>query len=188
MEGSTSTGDLSCREMRKVAILGHSYVSRLRFDSPMKMPWFELAKYGSPGAKVSNIMQRPVWEEFIDYQPEFTLLLLGGNDINENTIPSELGREIAELALTVEELTGGACHIISIEPRLQPRGITPRRYKTVKNAVNRCLGRLPDSKFRFHGMGIENEDLGSDGVHLNAEGSDILLHRLIELIEECLGA
>lgn len=174
-------------KMRKVAILGHSFVSRLRFESPMEMAGIEISKYGSPGAKVSNIMQRSVWQEFIEYQPEFTLLLLGGNDIDENTVPSELGREIAELARKVEELTGGKCHIMSIEPRLQPRDITPGRYKTVKNAVNRCLGRLPDSKSRFHGMAMENEDLGRDGVHLHAAGNDKLLRRLIELIEEYFG-
>lgn len=184
MAGSTSRGDFS---FRKVAILGHSYVSRLRFDSPMNMPWGEISKYGFPGAKVSNVMQRPDWQDFIAYQPDFTLLLIGGNDINDSSRPSELGREITAFALKVEELTRGACHIMSIEPRLNPRDITPCRYKTVKNAVNRCLGRLPDSKYRFHGMGIENEDLGSDGVHLNAVGNDKLLHRIIEIIQECLG-
>ena len=167
---------------KKIAILGHSYVSRLRFTSPLKVPGFEVRKFGSPRAKVTNIMERPVWEECIPYRPDYTLLLLGGNDINVNTKPSDLGREISNLTLKVEELTGGVCHLINIESCLQPRDILPDRYKTI-----RCLGRYVHLKHRVTGMGMETDDLGQDGVHLSAEGNEKLLQLLLQQCHDFFG-
>lgn len=170
--------------VRKVGILGHSYVNRLPFESPLQLPSFEVRKFGSSGAKVSNITQRSVWYSFLDYKPDLVLLMLGGNDINVNTQTTSLCHEIKNLAIMIEELTGANCMIMNIEPRLQPRDISPDLYNTYKNAVNRSLGRIPDSKSRIRGMGIEKEDLCHDGVHLSVIGNEKLMKRLLAICNE----
>lgn len=184
MAVSTTLCDLQRRNVRRVAILGHSYVSNLEFRSPLTTVCFEIRKFGSPGAKITDITERKAWQDMLIYRPELTLLVLGGNDINQDTTPSELGRKIKDLALEVEWLTGGVCLILNIEPRLQPRDISVRCYTSMRHAVNRCLGRLPDSKYRLRGMAIRNEDLARDGVHLNPAGNERLLRRIIEIIEK----
>lgn len=174
-------GASSSRPSMKIAVLGHSYVNRLDFVSPLNLPWCVLRKFGAPGATVSSIKHSSAWENCIHYRPDVILLVLGGNDIKFNTSPRKLSREIISLALELEEAIHCQCHIFSIEPRLKPRGLTSDHYNTIKNAVNRGLGRHPNSKSRFHGIGVAQEDLGSDGVHLSLEGNKKLFRRIVEV-------
>ncbi|KAK3888373.1 hypothetical protein Pcinc_007573 [Petrolisthes cinctipes] len=176
-----STSQASSDPVKKVVILGHSYVRRLPFTSPLQLPWFEVRKFDSPGAKVSNITQRSEWMRCMEYRPDIVLLVLGGNDINVDTKPNELSHKIKDLALLIEELTGADCLILSIEPRLQPRDISSGQYNTITRSVNRLLGRMLDSKSRFRGSGLQKEDLGYDGVHLSLEGNQKLFKKLINI-------
>ncbi|KAK3885041.1 hypothetical protein Pcinc_010695 [Petrolisthes cinctipes] len=174
-----STSQASSDPVKTVGILGLSYVRRLPFASPLQLPWFEVRKFDSPGAKVSNITQRSEWMRCMEYRPDIVLLVLGGNDINVDTKPNEFSHKIKDLALLIEELTGADCLILSIEPRLQPRDISSGQYNTTTRSVNRLLGRMLDSKSRFWGSGLQKEDLGYDGVHLSLEGNQQLLKNLL---------
>ena len=110
--------------------------------------------------------------------------MLGGNDITSETSLSDLAQAIEALALQVEELTGGAVIILTVENRLQARNLSVERYKAIKNSTNRWLRKvLPNTKARCHPCGVMDGHLGPDGVHLNEAGNAALLETIIKLAE-----
>lgn len=177
-ENFVPSDSVNPRPIKKAAILGHSYVSRFFIDRPVYHPWFRLLKFSAPGAKVGDIRERPVWQEFLLYKPELTFLVLGGNDLCEETQPLSLAREIVDLSREIEESTGGRCVIVGIESRTSPRGLTPARYNKIKNSVNRGIRRLPFGSTRYVPMEMSKDELW-DGVHLNPTASQDLFHRLV---------
>lgn len=170
---------------KSVAVFGHSYAHHL-FPTPhySHRP-FIFHKFAVCGGRVASIRQTQTWERLLTHNPGLTILLIGGNDISGDTEPRELAKAIETLALEIEEATGGNTFILSLENRLKPRGLTSVRYKSIKNGVNRWLRKiLPAAKPRFRPVGVMDEHLGPDGVHLNEAGNQALLNRMIELAEE----
>lgn len=94
----------------------HSYVSRLDFVSPLDLLWSEIWKFRSLSGKVSGIQQSSACERCIEFSPDLSLLVLGGNDINFSAGPRLHAHEIKSLAFLLEEVTGSHCHILSNEP------------------------------------------------------------------------
>ncbi len=170
--------------IKRVALLGHSYVWRLFINKPMYHPDFILRKFPQPGGKVKTITDKPIWEEFLSYEPDLTVLVLGGNDIDSKTVPKQLAKEIESLVLEIEQKTGHTCLVIGIESRTRPRPpLTPVSYNKIKNAVNRWLRHiLPGTKNNFTAMGMKKDELCWDGVHLGIEGCINLFERLVVTI------
>ncbi len=174
--------------IKKVALLGHSYVSRLFVNKPIYHPDFILRKFPQPGGKVKTITEKPIWEEFLRYEPDLTVLVLGGNDIDSKTVLRQLAKEIESLVLEIEQKTGHTCLVIGIESRTRPRPpLTPVSYNKIKNAVNRWLRHiLPGTKDNFTAMGMKKNEMCWDGVHLAIEGCISLFERLVVTIRNHL--
>ena len=173
------------RPIKKIAIAGHSYVSRLNITEPVYQPWFTVRKFAAPGATVSSFPTSRAWVDLGRYRPDFTYLILGGNDIHRNTNVRQLVTELADLTLKVEDHTGGRCHIVGIEARSAPRDISPDRYRRIKNAVNRDLKRVPHILPRYCNMNMDPAH-SWDGVHLDRHGSQLLTDHLLTRVREYL--
>ena len=168
--------------MKKVTTFCHLYVNRLFIERPVSHPGVFFRKFSLPGATVNNIRSAAIFQELTTYQPDLTFLVIGGNDIQTDTVPRDLANHIQDLCKEIEEVTGGHCIIIGIEKRSQPRNISEADYRRVKNAVNRWLHRqLPYTKTRFEPMAMVSEDLAWDGVHMTREGNERLFGRLVNL-------
>ena len=173
--------------LKKIAIFGHSYTSRFRVDKPLLFPGHYLQLFDVPGGKVSTIKSTGKWQALLSYAPELTILMLGGNDITENTTPKDLALEIEQLVKEIEEATRGHCLIIGIESRVRPRGLSAETFNKIKNGVNRWLKRLlPYTRSRYHSMCMHKEEL-VDGVHLTLAAQDNLFKRVIQISMEFFG-
>ena len=96
---------------KKVAVLGHSFVR----DLPL--PTGNLLDNNSntrvlnrkvfvPGATVASMQISRVWDRFLNFKPDLTFLLIGGNDITPQSLPADIARSIISLGKKVKEETG----------------------------------------------------------------------------------
>ena len=156
---------------RKVAILGHSFVR----DLPLKAGSLLAGdsnkvvlrkKFFVPGATVPSIRGGRVWDRFLNFKPDLTFLLIGGNDITTNSSPPIIARSIISLAKEIKELTTGEVKIITVERRPVPRGVTASCYNRQRTSINRYL-KHRDSFAKERIVFSEARDGNSqDGVHL----------------------
>ena len=173
------------RPIKKIALAGHSYVTRLQITEPVYQPWFTVRKFAAPGATVASFPNSRAWADLGRYRPDFTFLILGGNDIRRDTKVRDLVTALADLTLRVEDHTGGRCHVVGLEARSVPRDISPDRYRRIKNAVNRDLKRVPHILQRYCCMNMDPAH-SNDGVHLDAYGSQQLMDHLLTRVREYL--
>ena len=184
-ENFTPTKAENHTPIRKVAITGHSYVTRLNITAPLYDPCFQIRKFPAPGATVTSFPQSQAWSDLVEYRPDYTCLILGGNDIRGDTVVRDLVEALADLVLKIESQTGGWCFIVGIEARDKPRDVSPDQYRRVKNAVNKVLKRIPRIRGRYVPMNMDPIN-SSDGVHLNPHGSELLFNHLLHVVRECL--
>ena len=164
-------------------ILAHSYVYALEPDRPEYEPGFAITSCAASGAKTTNLRYSPAWRRMREIDPDLTFLVIGGNDIDPDTVVKEVANNIKGLAQEIEEITGGFCVIIGVEYRLEnPRsGVTREVYGKIRNSINRYLSRnIRWTQNRFLALHTFEEDFQPDGVHLRPEASKKLLDRIIE--------
>ena len=172
--------------LNKVAVLGHSYVKRLPEPSPTLARRLQFRFFPKGGAKAATIVNEPVFSELCDFQPDLTFLIIGGNDITENTVIPNLAEKIIGVAKDVEDKAGGHCLIMGIESRFALSDFT--QYNKIKNGINRYLRWKTDfSKTRYRPMEMSKEDLAADGVHLTPLGSQKLYDLIVRTAEKHLG-
>ena len=147
----------------------------------------QVKRFAKPGGTVASFRQSSAWEALVAWRPDFTLLVIGGNDVREGVCVWTLVGQLADLVLEVEAATGGRCHIVGIESRDNPRGIAPTEFKRIKNAVNRGLKRVHRIKNRYTPMSFYHEYLSWDGVHLDDRGSERLLQHLLADVRRYYG-
>ena len=166
--------------MRKVAIAGHSYAGRFQLEKRLYQPGnLIVRRFAKPGGTIDRFRASGAWEALVNWKPDFTFLILGGNDITDGLDVHQLVGRLADVVLEVERETGGRCHIVGIECRDNPRNISPHDFKKVKNAVNKSLRRVYRIKGRYTPMQFYHEYLSWDGVHLDNRGSTKLLQHLL---------
>ena len=103
------------------------------------------------------------------------------NDIHHGIVPKELAYAMRDLSESVEQVTGGACMVVGIEKRPNPRGTSAKEYNTIRNGVNRFLKRdIPFTKIRYMSIDTGDSDFRSDGVHLTQEASRKLLSKIFD--------
>ena len=91
-------GDFQAVESRvvekKVAVLGHSFVRDLPLSASGQLnnnyDHVLRRKFFVPGATVALIQSGGVWERFLDYKPDLTFFLIGGNDIAAPSLPADI--------------------------------------------------------------------------------------------------
>ena len=177
---------------RKVAILGHSFVRNLPL--PAGIPYgvgnenVALSRrFFLPGATIESIQQGRVWQRFLEYRPNLTFLLIGGNDITSQSQPANIARAIITLAKRVRDLTCGEVKIITIENRPAPHRISAVRYNRQRTSINRYLKhRDPFTVGRLVFAEATDRD-SQDGVHLRDSAMEDLAHNLRWHIEQFAG-
>ena len=169
----------------KVAVFGHSYVARLNESCPKVVDGRLLKLFWLGGATTFIIQFSHAFDRLVQYQPELTILLIGGNDIKPETQPRQLAAAIEQLAQRIEERTGGHCLILGIEKRSNPRGMSAEQFHKVRNAVNRNLRqKLVFARDRYHPMEMSTEQLTYDGVHLNQVGTEHLFEVILQMVQD----
>ena len=168
--------------IKKVCVLGHSYVRRIIVNEYLYEPFFTVTPLSAPGATIAGFRQTEAWGRFVDLKPDLTFLVLGGNDLHPDTDAGELARGIEELAREVEALSGGSVIIIGIEKRQDPRYMTAAAFNTLRNRVNRYLkAYIPWTRTRYHSMCTHEEDFSLDGIHLHEDAQESMFEMLLGL-------
>ena len=178
--GEGATGGVPSYPVRRIAIAGHSYVGRLNLSRTLYQPGnLQVRRFAKPGGTITSFRTSGAWDALVRWRPDLTFLVLGGNDIVDGVCVWTLVGRLADLVLELEEETGGRCHIVGIECRDNPRGISAEDFKRVKNAVNRGLKRVHRIRGRYTNMQFYHEYLSWDGVHLDNRGTEQLLRHLL---------
>ena len=171
--------------VRKVAILGHSFVRYLPVTREIYRPFFQFTALACPGATVESLPLTQEWSRLSVLKPSLTFIIIGGNDIKPGIEPKDLAHKIEDLAQRVKEITGGEVKIFGIEKRVGPRGLTADRFNQLRNAVNRWLKRhIIFTRDRYLSMDTNHTSFARDGVHLNIPASDALFKKIHDVSVE----
>ena len=163
--------------MLKVALLGHSQIRKLKII-PNKHQ--KILKIYKRGGKLDNFLTEQTKTKLENFKPDLIYVILGSNDLdqkqNTNKIISfkrkfeEFSKEIGSLNLELNY----NIRFLEIEPRISTR-INREEYCKVRKAINRLLRRKLGKYFLFtECKGIGEENIGTDGVHINARGRHIV--------------
>lgn len=89
--------------MAKFAVLGSSYVERLRrFTSEdLKVPG-EVRWFGVPGLRCDSLSEE-MWRRILTYKPDCLFLHVGGNDITTTTSPNDVVRKIMDIYCNLKD-------------------------------------------------------------------------------------
>ena len=132
------------RVIERVVVLGHSFVRDLPLpagnplgDNSNKIIFCR--KFFVPGAAVASIQHGNVWERFVNFRPNLTFLLIGGNDITPQSLPADIAHAFIVLGKKVKEVTGCEVKIITIERRPVPCRVSALQYNKQRTSVNQFL-------------------------------------------------
>lgn len=169
--------------MAKLAIFGSSHVSRLesfcdRNGLELEVP-FLVRFIGQGGLKAGSTLSSSKMRELLEFQPDIVIVIIGGNDINDDCSPYHVFENICMLEHAIKRAGTKNVYICEILHRnnfKKAPGMTEERYKTIKNVINKKLGkefgnqciRLKDLRFPHH--------FAEDCVHLNDQGQKKLFH------------
>ena len=181
----------------KVGVIGHSYVrdiQQLGFTNlvygDLKVP---IKYFAFPGFGYRNFILDPsLLDSLIEYQPEVTVVFLGGNDIKENVdlncIKSDCDQFFSILRLRLPESVFVVSHVEIRHLKETNRHGTPSTilYKRLARNFDKWLDRQPFMYKTLLVNGASKLDdpkfFKADGIHLNREG----LNLLFELLYNCL--
>lgn len=160
-------------KMAKVALVGSSYVSRLEkfCEGDLKIPG-EVKFFGVSGMRADNIPQNKI-NEILIFKPDIVIILVGGNDICDNSSPNDIVKNIKNL---VDELKENAVQFIYVSEIL-PRGkfkysveLTIERFNSQKKKINKKLQNFANASVISMKKIKYPEDYIRDCVHLNDSG------------------
>ena len=122
-------------------------------------------------------------------RPDLCIVFMGGNDITENTVVTELQVKLKDFCRHIEAITNSPIRVSMIEPRTRLRGVFKITFNKVRNSLNRNLQHR-DEYFRPRSFltPLRFEYLSSDGVHPNAAGVDKLVLKVQKVACEYLHA
>ena len=199
---SGGIGEDFCPEERRatylrVALLGHSYVCHLAkvrceesyyAETPQGYRRFFTRCFGVSGGRVGDIASSSQYQDLITWQPKYTVLLVGGNDINVDTRPAQLAKDIGALVDKIESDTTSVCFVLPIERRRVVRDtrLPPDGFDKIRNGVNRYMRYHPPTQTRFVNITFQYRDLSGDGVHLDVKATEQLLAKLVAYIRKQL--
>ncbi|KAK3093409.1 hypothetical protein FSP39_015262 [Pinctada imbricata] len=162
----------------KVAIIGHSFVRRIKnFIEREKPDGFNLNIENVEGVKYFYKSGGLVKDMFSflpaikRYRPRIVFVQIGGNDIGKNN-PSKIAKEIEELCCAIYSETGANVIVGSLFRRFKPRQCTEAEYE-----IQRCDTELqinsfskrtsiPVNLWKHPRLGMKCLFDTADGVHL----------------------
>ena len=176
--------------IKKVGVLAHSYGRSLNFTNqiitcgPSGVDRYVVQVFSAPGATTDNIASTQAYHNLKKYNPNIVCLIVGGNDIkNTNTDAKQIALNLEKLTKDLENEICCKVIIFGVEVRTRPRGVSATEFKRIKHRIDNYLKlKWKYTKVRFVPIGVRDTDLGRDGVHLSAQGSDSLQERIIEAI------
>ena len=177
-------------EVRRVAILGHSYVGRLTFGQDKRytegaVP-YRVQRFWQSGATIESLQNTGEWTSFCEFRPHLVFLYIGGNDINAGSSVRVITARLEQIVERVEAITGisRSCQLFTLEPRTTPRFVSPEGYARIRNAVNRFMRcRRFFLRNRLVHFNIASADL-VDGVHISRTKSQQLATFITSRINE----
>ena len=96
--------------------------------------------FSVPGATIDSYLESQTFQDLCNApKPHLSLILIGGNDIHQETVVKELQYKLIEFIKTVEKETGSPSKCFMIEPRTQTRNVDPETYNKIRNLLNRNL-------------------------------------------------
>ncbi|XP_069106512.1 uncharacterized protein [Argopecten irradians] len=127
--------------MAKFAILGSSYISRLRdfCEGDLKVPG-ECRFYGKGGMRTDSIPTR-MMVNLKDYDADVVFIHLGGNDIQQDSNPRHIFLNLCTIVETLTEM-GATVYIAEICRRgdfSKAPGLDEKSFNKQRNAINRLL-------------------------------------------------
>jgi hypothetical protein len=173
------------RDNIRVAILGHSFVSHLEHYLPSKPTTTTVLRcFGEPGAKLAknnkfHFMNYQVCQDWKDYRPHLTFIVLGGNDVEKVADADKLFEYYKMLTNLIK--WEGTYMAVAIETRFTTRGIiSPRYFNYTVGKFNTRLYR--DSPRRYVALPphfAEKRSRELDGIHLTQTSNEELRHSIL---------
>lgn len=197
---------------RKVMIVGHSYVTRMvklmklkqevshqemiTADRGATIRFFGVSgatvrdfcfeKYDSTRSKERQICR--FWEQMEEFKPNITVILLGGNDLLQNTEACAVKEDFWLLYERITTVTPGSVIWVSIECRthvteaqadmgegnpLHPKYVTQEKYDQKRRSINLFMARRMSSWARSYFLHLNHDEVFgsaegymSDGIHM----------------------
>ena len=112
------------------------------------------------------------------------MILIGGNDIKQDTVVKELQYKLTKFCKLIEEVTQVPSKVFMIEPRLKFRGVDFDTYNKIRNSLNRNLQHKEKRLFpdRIVVTPLQFEYLAVDGVHPRPVGLAKLVFRMKRVV------
>ena len=132
--------------------------------------------FRSPGARASNFENNSILSQVLNWRHDFTILFLGGNDINDDCVPSKITNDIVTVVEQIHTHCNSDIALVLIEHRNPPPNnrfnVTATNYNKIANRINNNLKKKykSNSHVRFLSVGAKPFQFGvTDGVHFNDE-------------------
>ena len=190
------------RDRTVVAIIGHSYVSRLEMfasehehhniRSDLNLRQCEVHWLGNRGGKVKKVLRYDLMA--IDaIRPDVAIVHLGGNELDNGDDPETVAASLVHLAGRLKDHGCQLVYLCSVLPRPRPKFSSQQQFQTAADHFNDHLKIILDHrpghkqdkefqniKFWQHRRFRENElnVHDRDGVHLNDLGQKRLYYSI----------
>lgn len=158
--------------VKSVALVGHSLLPH----SIGPVHGASVRVFRSPGARVSNFENNSILFQVLNWRHDFTILFLGGNDINDDCVPSKITSDIVTVVEQIHTYCSSDIAIVLIEHRNPPSNnrfnVTAANYNRIANSINNKLKKKFKSRsyVRFLSVGAKPFQYGvADGIHFNEE-------------------
>lgn len=151
--------------MAKFAVLGSSYVERLRrFTSEdLKVPG-EVRWFGVPGLRCDSLTEE-MWRRILTYKPDCLFLHVGGNDITTTTSPNDVVRKIMDIYCNLKDSGVKSVFwqkfwqeviLADLPTRIWPRSYSIRKEKrsTPSWRVNLVINSCRSETLSIHGISM----------------------------------
>ena len=169
----------------RIAVLGHSQARYLHFDS------YNIKVFYKSGATFGSIRETTQFQSFLKYNPDLVFLLLGSNDIREQSTINSIISNYTELK---EEILGQiqvkeGIYLLDIERRtLSNKYIDKETFRKIRNSLIKNIKKIDKKYFLPYRpvSGLLESDIGPDGTHVNSKGARKIAETIEEKITEIL--
>lgn len=171
--------------MDRVAIVGHSFISRLHsalrnnvnFPDSFNIAGCDIRCYGRSGGTVNSLSNDIGLTQFlILFQPRVVILQIGGNDLS-SVAPETLAYRIVDFTSYLKDnFNVQQVYVCELFRRLSPRFISPNEYEHNRQVVNNMLKTIFEDSSDLHFwkhlrlMYSPFNIFNDDGVHLSMIG------------------
>ena len=141
--------------------------------------------FSAPGATLDSYLQSPAYDDLCNApRPDLTIVFMGGNDIEQDTVVCELQYKLIKFCKHIEEITNSYAKVFMVEPRTCLRGVDSDTYNRIRNSLNRNLQHREREYFpdRVVITPLIFEYLSLDGVHPGPVGVAKLIFKIQRVI------